>query len=383
MSINPIDIKLVTSDSQLGQDLLQGLDVEESKAKEEEKTQEEEVPTLITNESGIIVGENGEAPELPEDAVTTKEAKNTTSDLSGIIQKLYDDGIIDLEEDEDKATLKYADIKERLEEYAEKRSKKSLDDYVNSFSGVKKQFLEIEGGFSSDEEAIQMAKDLQVMNTITDEQIDTDESLAEAIIAKNLSLMGMEDKEVKEQIETYKDLGKLSDKAKSYAPKVKARLTTIVNDNKAAAEARESKKLEAQKSYFEKINNIIDTSEEIVPGMKTTKRFRDNIKKKMTNVVHRDAQGREYNELGYKQLQNPEQFTVGLEALNALGLLNFDKQGNFSPDFSKLSKLVEGKVTSKVDKLVQDEQKSSTTPVAVDEESSDAIALLKQAFKVD
>jgi uncharacterized secreted protein with C-terminal beta-propeller domain len=203
------------------------------------------------------------------------------------------------------------------------------------------------------------------MKSVTDENIDEDEELAEHIVSRDLYLQGLSHQSVAERIEDLKNLDKLKSKAKEVRPAVEGRYRSIIKHRENERQAQANAAQEQYNNYVKGIHDTIETSDELIPGYKLTNLAKEKMKRSFTDVVHTDESGRTYTAIGHKQYQNPEQFAIAMEMLNNIGLLEFDKKGNWKPDLEKIKKVVTGKVAAKVDNMIEQERdldrKSPTT----------------------
>lgn len=350
--IKPLNIEIITPDSEKGQEIF-GKDVSDKMDSifTMGETEDDDVSDDEAEPAGTAVPKT--APKKQEDDLAS------TNPLYGFAKSLYDDGLIELEEGEDLTEFTTSEFKEKIAEAIEAQSSKKTESYINNFSGAKKVFLGISDHFDSEAEAIHIAKDIDMLNTATDDAIDSDEELAESIVRKTLLSRNFSEKEVTKMIEDIKDLDKLSERAKEYAPSLRSTLASYVQRKKAETAAKNQAAAKNEEDYYKDLIATVEESEEIIPGMKLTERTRKILKEKMLKPVYTDEAGNQYNELGFKQKQYPKEFNIAIEMLNTLGLFEFDKKGNYKPDMSKISKLAESNIKTSVDKLVSDEQKLS------------------------
>lgn len=353
--IKPLGISIITPDSEEGKEIF-------SK------------DAGISFSNMLDTGEEGDDEDTLEKfkSATFEKTVGSTEDLGkdnllyGFAKTLFDDGLIDLDEEEDLKDFSTKEFKDKIAAAIEKQSSQKHERFVNKFSGAKKMFLEMGDYFDSETEAISIAKDMDMLENITDSEIDDNESLAESIIIKALSVKNLSQKEIQKTIEDLKDLDKLSERAKDYVPELKTTLKRFVENAKQQKQKAKRDAAEKEESYYKDLINTIEESDEIVPGMKLTERTKSILKDKMLKPVFTDENGNQYNELGFKQKQHPKEFNIAIEMLNTLGLFEFDKKGAYKPDLSKLSKLVESNVKTSVDRLVSDEQKISRSNASSD-----------------
>lgn len=358
--IDPIGVTLMDPNSEEVRNALAGTepstDSETGSAEDTTTTAEDDNESRVPTFTGLST-----AADIKEEDFVVPDNKEkeepTLADIQSFAKELFDNDILSISED-DLKNIDSAKLKEAIQESIEAKSEDLQKQYISNFSGSKKTFLEIEGDFPDEAMAMNIARDLDLVSKVTDSDIEGDDELAKYIVAGTLRQRGFDEKEIKDEIQSYEDLEKLSDKAKDFRIKFKENLDRTVTAQSQKTAAVRQERENAQKAYYEGLMNKVDTSEEIFPGIEMTTRMKNTLKTKMTEVAYRDkASGREYTEVGHKQLTHPEEFTVAIEMLNLMGLLNFDKNGEYKPDLSKISKITEKGVKGSVDKLITEDQK--------------------------
>ena len=141
-------------------------------------------------------------------------------------------------------------------------------------------------------------------------------------------MRGYKEQEVDEMIVDFEDLGKLESKAKVALGKLKESYKE--QQVKMQEEVKEyQKQLEQQKvQQLEKIQKTIENTEEVIPGIKLSKKDKDVIYKSMTTVVSTSENGQPMNAVMAMRAKNPIQFEKRLHYFTALGF--FDEKADFS-----------------------------------------------------
>jgi len=243
------------------------------------------------------------------------------------------------------------DLKELVEKTLEEKKKKFESSYGDKFSGAKKKFLEIESSFDDESVAINVAKDLAFYEDITDDKLK-DEKVAEQVYTKYLKATGLTDDQITEMVDDAKLLDKLTDKAKSSVEPLKTMTNAFVKQQADAKKLAEEKFENSQKEIVQKITTMIDEKDHFIEGLALNKVTRDKIKSSMSETVHVGEDGRKFTEIAYKQNKNPEGFATLINYLNVLGVFKQDKNGDFTPDISKLMKVSKSKASSELDSLL-------------------------------
>jgi hypothetical protein len=341
----------------------------------DEKTTTEETPTQeapLTPPPGIIdlSGLEDERPFLEkvrresDDTPETSTVDNTTSEkepdtvYSALVKELQDKGILEtkegirIESADDLAALFDETLNSRLEE--------NVNGFVQNFSGHKKMFLEIEDAFDDELVAMRVARDIEYYNQVTPEVLNAEENVQKDIFARYLRAKGMNETEVTESLEEATTLAKLSEKAQSALPQLKAQAKKFVDTKRREKEERVQRQTEREEESFKTLIDSVDGLNEILPGVELTTRHKTAMKKAMTDVAYTDPNsGAQFTELGHKQNSNPQGFEKLIQFYNILGLFNTDKEGNFKPDMAKVSKMSEKQVKRKLDELIREQQQTS------------------------
>ena len=293
----------------------------------------------------------------------TKESQGTTSEekrsqiYKGLLKELADEGLIDLgDEEEVEGTLAF--LKEKFGSTINKKTNENFESWKNNFSGAKKRFLEIENSFSNEELAMKVASDLEFFEKVTDTEIENDKDLAKNLYARLLDSKGFNRDQIIEAIEDADALDKLTEKAIAALPVLKKGAEDFISVEKQRTVHAMQSRQEAQIKSFNDLMNTIDSVDQLVDGMKLNKPAKDKIKKGITDVVYTDDNGRQFNSLGYKQLQNQKGFEILLTYLDSIGIFNMDKDGNFKPDLSKLVNVAKTKAVNDLDRIIDSEDKN-------------------------
>lgn len=230
-----------------------------------------------------------------------------------------------------------------------------IANFKKSFSGAKKVFLDIEDGFDSEVEAMEMSKKIDFYSNIDVDAIEGNEALAERILGESLRMSGFSEERIQEEIEDARDLGKLEGKAAKSLPGITAKYNAVVEEGKQKNKQKQAEYNQQQEDNFNSLLNAVDSREYIVEGIPYNKTHKDKLKNKMTTAVYKDQNGTEYTELGNKQRQNPQDFDMLVNYYEQLGLFNM-KDGKFSPDISKLKNIAKTKASHDLDKIIDQEE---------------------------
>tara|TARA_R100001369_G_scaffold92219_1_gene136232 strand:+ start:1745 stop:2908 length:1164 start_codon:yes stop_codon:yes gene_type:complete len=295
--------------------------------------------------------------EDPSEANATSNGEPDTV-YSALVKELQDKGILEtkdgirVESADDLAALFDETLNSRLEE--------NVNGFVQNFSGHKKMFLEIEDAFDDELVAMRVARDIEYYNQVTPDVLDAEESVQKDIFSRYLRAKGMNASEIAESLEEATTLAKLSEKAQTALPQLKAQAQQFVATKRKEKEERVQRQTEKEEESFKTLINSVDGLNEILPGVELTTRHKTAMKKAMTDVAYTDPNsGAQFTELGHKQNSNPQGFEKLIQFYNILGLFNTDREGNFKPDMAKVSKMSEKQVKRKLDELIREQQQTS------------------------
>ena len=174
---------------------------------------------------------------------------------------------------------------------------------------------------------------------ITAEQVKEDPKIAEDVVSKFLELKGFTPEEAKEEIEGYKALENLEAKAVKALEFVPKAFEKEVENIEQSAKAEEESKKDRIRQRVAKMKNLVESTPEIIPGIKLTKVAREKVMESMTKPVAMDEEGNPLNPVMATRQKNPEGFEMLIHYYHQLGLFNIDENGKVKPDFSKISKM--------------------------------------------
>ena len=230
-----------------------------------------------------------------------------------------------------------------------------IANFKKSFSGAKKVFLDIEDGFDSEVEAMEVSKKIDFYSNIDADAIEGNDALAEEILGESLRMAGFSEDRIEEEIEDARDLGKLEGKAAKSLPGITAKYDRLVQEGKQRNKQRQADYAQMQEDNFNSLLDAVDSRDHIIEGIPYNKSHKDKLKSRMTTAVYKDQNGTQYTELGNKQRQSPQEFDMLVNYYEQLGLFNM-KDGKFSPDLSKLKNIAKTKASHDLDKIIDQEE---------------------------
>ena len=356
---------------------------------DESTTDTEETAELEVSPVTATTGDLGD--EEPEKILTPRESEETPSDISddkkeafykAMFKEMIDEGVIATPESEEELEGSLDKLKELMKGTLEKSFQGMTDQWKNNFSGAKKKFLEIEGSFTEADQAIQVAQELEFFDSIKEESIREDESLQKNIYYRYLKSKNFSDADAAEQLEDAEAMGKLEDKAIKAIPQLKKNAQAYVQNAKEAKDAEEQKWQKQRDDGYNNLMNAIDTKETFIDGLKLNKITKEKLKANITKPVYTDDKGKGYTSLMYKQMRNPVEFEMLINYYDSMGLFDISKQGQFTPNISKIKNIAKTKAVSEIDRVIAADNERGVgrnTSADSSEKSSKILDLLERS----
>lgn len=249
------------------------------------------------------------------------------SENYGIAKMLVAKGYIEDFEDED---FEDSDdwVEDKLTSSLESRAEAVLDPKIKEINDLYKN-----GGNLN--QLIQIQSSRLTLDTLTEEQITSDENLQEALVMNRLEYEGYEEEEAKDLLQTYKDADLLTKEALRAKRKLKAIADSQFQDETKRLEQEAILQKQEEDRRLSTLKTTIENAPSFIQGITMSK----NDKSKLFEaVVNRGKDGyTEYERL----LMDPD---------NQLKVLQFLVQLN--GDFSKVETKITTKVTKNMKKTV-------------------------------
>ena len=186
-------------------------------------------------------------------------------------------------------------------------------------------------------------------SSINENRLTEDTNLQKRLIVDFLKEKGFKDAKIKRELTRYEDAEELETEAKDALEELK----NISREKQEYAKqeyAERQKQLEAQnKQLLGNIQNSIETTEEIIPGLKMNKTVKDNIYATMTQIVDQDSNGTPMNGIMAARAQDPVAFdTVVSYLINITS-----KNGKPFTDWGKLGKVAKTNAAKDLERALQ------------------------------
>lgn len=283
----------------------------------------------VEEESENIEDSNVQTP------LDDNQDNSSSSPISAFAKFLYEQGVFSELNEEKLKDIK--DVNGLAEMFVEEKNR-SIGEFLETLDPRVKSIVDKTlDGYSLDSILEETSNNL-TLDSITEDMITENKDLAKELVRRNLkSTTSMSDEKINKLITKYEDDEELIGEAleshgtlKELAKKEEANKTKQVVEFKA-------KQAEQAKAQLVSIQQDLEKTEELVPGMKWNKIVRDKVYKSMTQSVGKDAQGQPINAIQETRMKNPLAFEKALHYYHSIGLFNVDDKGNFKPDFSKIN----------------------------------------------
>jgi hypothetical protein len=240
------------------------------------------------------------------------------------------------------------------EQIITKKIQEGIDGRLSSIGPKAKLFMDLREFIGDDEKTIAVIEDLDYYNSVPDETISSSVETQKEFIANMLALKGLTKEKIDEELTDVEALGKLDVKALE-AKKF------LIKAGEKFIEASKTKKEAEDKVYKDEFAKMLDSLDKVedLSGIKVTKELQNKVKESISKPVFTDKSGKTYNDVANKQRLHKNEFEKAVNFMNALGLLTFTKEGNWTPDFSKLSVLTTNKIAKKLDAAITEDQRFS------------------------
>ncbi len=325
--------------------------IEEQSSEEDdtsiEKTEDKE------KEKGKVPSDGGQSDSSPSSSPFLAFAKDRASE--GVFLEFNDEEwkmLVERNDGDEAAALRELSsismaemIKDQVEAY-----KESLTEQDRALYEAKEKGLPI------DEYGI-AKRNVEKYSKIKPDDIEEDEKLQTELVSKALELRGFTPEEIVEEIDGYKTLDNLKDKAEKALAALPKFYQKKIKDLEEKAIADEESRKDQFRQKVAKMKQLVEQTPEVIPGIKLTKPTREKIMRSMTTPVAKDSHGNPLNPVMATRAKNPDAFELMLHYYHELGLFNIDDSGVMKPDFSKISKIEKTKATDQMRSIFESKEK--------------------------
>lgn len=315
---------------------------------EEEEVEITEEPVKEKPDKPVAEEEDPEkvGTEEEEDETSDEDGKSQPSLYSSLAKVLAEEGVLPSLSDEDPI--------------------QSVDDLVNAvrkeikqnefadLTEEQKSFLQAIRSGVPFEEVKQQQSAYQNLQTITREEIEGNDALRKSLLVADFKTKGYSDEKAQKLAQRSIDIGEDVEDAVEALEGLKLEQKKLIDQQIKQAEADKQAKQQKYNEDLKKFKQTLDSTTEIIPGVKITPQVAQKVFEQATKPVPL-KDGRYVNEMAKARLENPIEFEAKLNYL-------FYITKGFS-DFSKIAKSQKTKAVKELDDFVKG---NSFTPKASD-----------------
>lgn len=286
----------------------------------------------------------------------TPETPSSDSVFKVLIEALAEKGVIssDLNMEEiDKAIKDGENPTNILFDIMNFELQSQIDFYKNNLPKKIQTLIEkYEEGVPLDE-IIKVKSEQDKLDNIPESKIRDDKKLQEEIIRRYMTEKGETETRINKYIKRLEELDELEDDAiEAYSGLVDIYKKKEETLKEKALEANEKKEKE-RKDFLKSLETNINNTQEIISGISLSNKDKSALIDSMTKPVGVDEFGNPISAVLKTRSVNPIEFEKALHYYHHIGLFNFDKDGNFKPDFSKLTSDIKNKTVEKLSKILE------------------------------
>jgi len=332
VDLNSIGEEMITVDEAPKTSTTQGSDAidlsdkktDNDKTLEEEKTKAElaELIEVSTSTDSTVAADDKRTSSTPPS--TDSGESPSSSSVTTLTKALVEEGILgELPEDFGGNT---EDLFELMAGEIESNTKKWIDNLPKPIKDLIENYQE---GVPLDRIIQTKSKEIEYAH-VTEEVLEKNIELQKFLVREDLKNRGYSKERILKRLKTFEDAEQLEDEATDALKALKTKEAHVQTNLKKEAQQRREAEENLNKKTLDDIRSAVDKAEEIVPGIKMTKKSRNKLYASLTDVVSQNEYGQPMNAVMEKRSKDPLQFELTLHYLNTLGV--------FDGDFSKLIK---------------------------------------------
>jgi len=316
--------------------------------KKEVKETNEDTRSQVYDEELIEIPDYEETNEedIDEKAPPVKQAESSSSPKSNVwvsfAKVMSEEGLLSSfnEEDFEQMVEEHGSPASAIIAMADKTIKETIDEHINSQDAAYKEFVKFRDFGVDMGKYAEITKGSKAFDSVTVENLEDDESLQEQVVKQDLINKGISIEDIEDTIEAFKDTGKLVKKAETALGNIKKfKERQIAKLEEDAVKTREegARQYKAQK---ESLKDMIESTSEIVPGVKMNKQTKDKLFNMIISPHSTTEDGKQINAITAKRMENPLKYAMIEAALVNMGV--FD---------GKWDSIIKGSKTRAIDEL--------------------------------
>jgi hypothetical protein len=287
-----------------------------------------EIPDVIEeDDTEKVIDDDNPDEKEPSDS-KVKSGTSSPSPFEPFAKALYEEGIFshfDVEE--------FAKMSEELGEVDAlfELTRRNIDAEIAAYKDAAdadyKAFVEARDRGIDLNEYAKLSKNVKKYGSIEESSLEDDEALQKTLVQDYLRNRGFSQEEIDDTVESYEDTAKMYNKSKIA---LKNLIKSEEDKFKKLEEDAKNKDLQIKeqvKKQKEELQNLIGTTEQIIPDVKLTKNEKNKLFELITAPVAKDAEGNLVNAIMKKRLENPLKYAMLEAYYHSIGLYDekFDK----------------------------------------------------------
>lgn len=307
-----------------------------------------------------------------------KEEKVDDSTFKVLAEALVEEGILsEIPEDFDGSASAFLDAfkNEQLS-----GAKQIFENFLDQLPPKLKKAVSSYANGLDEDSSLEIAEGFERVSSITEDSLENDINLQKEIYKENLIKKGFSKEKADKYVRRAEANDDLFDEASEALNELKDFYEKEEERKRTEIQEREQAQVENQRRQLMAIKEDIDSSDEIVPGMKVTKKVQEDLFKSMTQIVAKDEYGNPLNSVMKTRSKNPLAFEKAVHYYHMLGLFNIDDKGNFKPDMSKLLAVSKTRAVMELEKKIKTEPFKSGRGLD-DDEDSDILKSFESHFQ--
>ena len=275
-------------------------EVAEEEVEETTKKTEDKKDVVSKEQIDELLGDNQTEDEETEQKETKKRGRKPISGIADVFNKLIaDDKIVGFDDDKDLNDYSAKDFEELIQANLDERANAVRRETPKQFFDSLPQELQIAARYVADggTDLKGIFKALSVVEETRDLNVK-EERDQEYIIREYLGATGYgTQEEISEEIEVWKDLGKLEQQANKFKPKLDKMQEKVVAAKLQEQDMKKKQQEQASQNYMQNVYNTLKDGK--VGGSKVDKKVQSLLYNGLVNPAYPSISGQNTNLLGH------------------------------------------------------------------------------------
>lgn len=229
----------------------------------------------------------------------------------------------------------------------------NISEYKESLDPDKKLAFEANELGINAQELASIQEDIKILNNITEETLDNPEARDTLLRYYYKNTTKFSDEKIEKKIKLLEDLDTAKEEVLEAIPELISIKENELTSKKEEAKTLKEKELEKEKNLMNKYKEYVDSTSEIIPGVKINKQTKNKIIDLINTPKKKDSKGKLLNGIAAKRLEDPIKFDTILGYLILEGA--FDGKFNFN------AKNAKNKAFTELEESLRTSRKSSSS----------------------